>query len=135
MPFRVAGNCGGPMTAAALGEDLPERDDADLVAQITAGNIDEPVAELYRRYGPRLYRFGVQLLGDSGLAEEMVQECFVRLWRTAGRFDINRGTVAGYLSVIAGASPLTCISARPPVRWPRWRRGGCRRSPMTRTGS
>jgi RNA polymerase sigma-70 factor, ECF subfamily len=101
MPFRVAGNCGGPMTAAALGEDLPERDDADLVAQIAGGNIDEPVAELYRRYGPRLYRFGVQLLGDSGLAEEMVQECFVRLWRTAGRFDINRGTVAGYLFVIS----------------------------------
>jgi len=30
-----------------------------------------PVAELYRKYRKRLYRFGVQALGDSGLAAEM----------------------------------------------------------------
>ena len=30
-----------------------------------------------------------------------MQECFVRLWRTAGRFDADRGTVAVYLFVIA----------------------------------
>jgi RNA polymerase sigma-70 factor (ECF subfamily) len=71
------------------------------VAKIAAGDIGEPVAELYRRYGDRLYRFGVQLLGDTGLAEELVQECFVRLWRTAGRFDLSRGSVAAYLFVIA----------------------------------
>src|ERR1700735_4221143 len=101
MPPRVAADGGGSMTAVADYEDLPVRQDSDLVAQIAAGDIDEPVAELYRRYGARLYRFGVQLLGDNGLAEEMVQECFVRLWRTAGRFDISRGTVAAYLHVMA----------------------------------
>ena len=40
---------------------------------------------LYRTYGRRLFCFGVQHLGDEGLAEEMVQETFVRLWRTEGR--------------------------------------------------
>jgi RNA polymerase sigma-70 factor (ECF subfamily) len=89
------------MVSVAGSEDRLERDDADLVAQIAAGDIGEPVSELYRRYGDRLYRFGVQLLGDTGLAEELVQECFVRLWRTAGRFDISRGPVAAYLFVIA----------------------------------
>jgi len=82
-------------------EDRLAREDADLVAQIAAGDINEPVAELYRRYSRRLYRAGIQLLGDAGLAEELVQECFVRLWRTAGRFDTGRGTVAAYLFVIA----------------------------------
>jgi len=115
MPFRVAADGAGPMTAAADFGDLPARDDSGLVAQIAAGDIDEPVAELYRRYGARLYRFGVQLLGDSGLAEEMVQECFVRLWRTAGRFDISRGTVAGYLFVIA-RSIAADIRKRPSSR-------------------
>ena len=88
--------------AAVVGvEDRLACDDADLVAQIAAGDIGEPVEELYRRYGDRLYRFGLHLLGDNGLADELVQECFVRLWRTAGRFDINRGTVAAYLFVMS----------------------------------
>ena len=82
-------------------EDRLAREEADLVAQIAAGDIGEPVAELYRRYAGRLYRSGIQLLGDAGLAEELVQDCFVRLWRTAGRFDLSRGTVAAYLFVMA----------------------------------
>ena len=103
------------MTAAADVQDQLARDDADLVALIAAGDLGEPMAELYRRYGPRLYRFGVQLLGDYGLAEEMVQECFVRLWRTAGRFDISRGTVAAYLFVI-GRSIAADLRKRPSSR-------------------
>lgn len=77
------------------------REEAYLVSQIAAGDVGEPVEELYHRYAGRLYRTGTQLLGDAGLAEELVQECFVRLWRTAGRFDLTRGTVAAYLFVIA----------------------------------
>jgi RNA polymerase sigma-70 factor, ECF subfamily len=82
-------------------EDRLAREEAHLVAQIAAGDIGAPVEELYRRYAGRLYRSGIQLLGDAGHAEELVQECFVRLWRTAGRFDISRGTVAAYMFVIA----------------------------------
>ena len=48
------------------------------------------MAELYRRYSRRLYCFGMQVLGNTGLAEKMVQESFVRLWRTAAGFDARR---------------------------------------------
>lgn len=88
------------MRPAAGVEDLLACDDAGLVARIAAGDSGAPVAELYRRYGARLYRLGLHLLDDSGLAEEMVQECFVRLWRTSGRFDTSRGTVAAYMFII-----------------------------------
>jgi RNA polymerase sigma-70 factor, ECF subfamily len=91
------------------------REDADLVAQIAAGDIGAPMAELYRRYAGRLYRYGLQALGDAGLAEEMVQECFVRLWRNAGQFDAARGTVAGYLIVI-GRSVAADVRKRPSSR-------------------
>lgn len=104
------------MVSAVGVEDRLARDDADLVAQIARGDIGEPVAELYRRYGGRLYRFGIGLLGDTGLAEELVQECFIRLWRTAGRFDLSRGPVAAYLFVIArsiGADLRKRPSSRP----------------------
>lgn len=99
---------------AEAGDPLAADDD-DLVAQIAAGDIGAPMTELYRRYGGRLYRFGLQSLRDSGLAEEMVQECFVRLWRKAGQFDPARGTVAAYLIVI-GRSVAADIRKRPSSR-------------------
>jgi RNA polymerase sigma-70 factor (ECF subfamily) len=45
----------------------------------------------------------------------MVQECFVRLWRSASRFDADRGTVAAYLFVIA-RSAAADIRKRPSSR-------------------
>jgi RNA polymerase sigma-70 factor (ECF subfamily) len=96
-------------------EDRSAAEEAGLVAQIAAGDVEGPVAELYRRYGRRLYRFGMQALGNDGLAEEMVQECFVRLWRTAARYDPGRAGVGTYLFVIARTIALD-IRKRPSSR-------------------
>jgi RNA polymerase sigma-70 factor, ECF subfamily len=92
------------VTSLAGAADQIAAEEARLVAQIAAGDVAAPVTELYRRYGKRLYRFGLQLTGDSALAEEMVQECFVRLCRDAERFDVGRGSVGGYLFEIARSS-------------------------------
>ena len=103
------------MVSVAGVDDRLIREDADLVAQVAAGDIGAPMAELYRRYGGRIYRFGLNLLGDAGLADELVQECFVRLWRTAGRFDLSRGTVAAYMFVM-GRSIAADLRKRPSSR-------------------
>jgi RNA polymerase sigma-70 factor, ECF subfamily len=96
-------------------EDRSRAEEAGLVAQIAAGDIEVPMTELYRRYSKRLYCFGMQVLGDSGLAEEMVQESFVRLWRTAGRFEASRASVSTYLYIIA-RSTAADIRKRPSSR-------------------
>jgi RNA polymerase sigma-70 factor (ECF subfamily) len=88
---------------------------ADLVAQIVNGNIEGPMRELYQRYAGSIYRLGIQLLGDGGLAEEVVQHSFERLWRGAARFDSQRGTVGAYLTVIA-RSIARDIAKRPSSR-------------------
>ena len=80
---------------------IAAREEAALLAEVAAGDLGAPLAELYRRYASRLYGFGLKLLGDAGLAEELVQECFVRLWRTAGRFDAGKASVGTYLFTIA----------------------------------
>lgn len=101
--------------SVAEADDPLAYEDADLVARIAAGDVGAPMAELYRRYNARLYRYGLQALGDTGLAEEVVQECFLRLWRNAGQFDAARGSVAAYLIVI-GRSVAADVRKRPSSR-------------------
>jgi RNA polymerase sigma-70 factor (ECF subfamily) len=76
-------------------------EEAALVSRVAAGDREEALEELYRRYAPRLYGYGVRLLGDRDLAEELVQETFVRLWRTAASYDRGRGSVAAFVFTIA----------------------------------
>jgi RNA polymerase sigma-70 factor (ECF subfamily) len=76
-------------------------EDATLLARVADGDLGPPLEELYRRYEHRLFGLGLHLLGDRGLAEELVQETFVRLWRTADRFDPERGSVPTYVMAIA----------------------------------
>jgi RNA polymerase sigma-70 factor, ECF subfamily len=76
-------------------------DEAALLERVAAGDRGAPLEELYRRYEARLYGLGLKLLGEQGLAEELVQETFVRLWRQAGRFDPARGSVGTFLFAIA----------------------------------
>jgi RNA polymerase sigma-70 factor, ECF subfamily len=86
------------LRTAAAPVDLEE---ALLLGRVAAGEHGHPLRALYGRYEGRLYGFGLRLLGDRGLAEELVQETFVRLWQTAPRFDPGRGTVRGLLFTIA----------------------------------
>jgi RNA polymerase sigma-70 factor (ECF subfamily) len=80
---------------------LEETDDAELLIAVGGGDQGEPLRELYRRYVGRIYGLGVHLLDDRGLAEELVQETFVRLWRNAGRFDPGRGSAGAFIFTIA----------------------------------
>src|SRR5690242_18869507 len=78
-----------------------ELDDAVLVRRVAGSDEDEALGELYRRYAHSVYEFGLRLTGDRGLADLLVQETFLHLWRTADRFDEARGSVAAYLFIFA----------------------------------
>jgi len=72
-------------------------EEAALLAKVAGGDRGAPLEELFRRYAGRIYALGLGVLGDSGMAEELVQESFVRLWRQSPRFDPARGTVAAFV--------------------------------------
>src|SRR5215468_9513551 len=61
---------------------------------------DEGVRAVYAAHGPELYRFALRSLGDRGLAEEAVQETFVRAWQAADRFDESLGSLRTWLFAI-----------------------------------
>jgi RNA polymerase sigma-70 factor (ECF subfamily) len=61
---------------------------------------DEGVRAVYAAHGGELYRFALRSLRDPGLAEEAVQETFVRAWRAADRFDERLGSLRTWLFAI-----------------------------------
>lgn len=67
----------------------------------SAGLADEAALRAaYDEHGGELYGFALRALGDRGLAEEAVQETFLRAWRAAARFDPATGTLRAWLFAI-----------------------------------
>src|SRR5881394_3281071 len=61
---------------------------------------ERDVREAYAAHAGELYGFAVRSLGDSGLAEEAVQETFLRAWRAGARFDPQIGSLRTWLFAI-----------------------------------
>lgn len=87
------------------------------MARIAGGEHGDPLKQLIDRYSRPLFGLGLRLLGDRGMAEELVQDSFVRVWRSAGRFDPERGSVRTFVYMIArrAAIDLQRRAARVPI--------------------
>ncbi|MDQ2825614.1 MAG: sigma-70 family RNA polymerase sigma factor [Actinomycetota bacterium] len=77
-------------------DDLREASDAALVVAIGRWR-EDALAEVYRRHAGASYALARRLLNDNQLAEEILQEVFLRLWNTPERFDSERGSLRSYL--------------------------------------
>jgi RNA polymerase sigma-70 factor (ECF subfamily) len=86
-----------------------------LIAKIAARNDDDAARRLYRKYRMELFRFGVHVLNDQGLAEEMVQETFIKFCQRAGSYDATRGAVRAWLFTMARSAAID-IARRPSSR-------------------
>ncbi len=80
-----------------MGHDsLQEASDAVLVIAISRYQ-EQALAEAYRRHAGAVYGLSRRLLANAGMAEEIVQEVFLRLWNHPDRFDPERGSLRSYL--------------------------------------
>jgi RNA polymerase sigma-70 factor, ECF subfamily len=76
-------------------------DSDDRLLLAVASGDDAAVEELYDAFAKRVYGFGMRLLADPGLAEELVQETFVRIWREGKRFDPKKGNARTFIFTVA----------------------------------
>ena len=79
-----------------MARSLTDASDAALVVSIGRWH-DDAMAEVFRRHGGAVFALAKRVLGDTGRAEEIVQEVFVRLWNQPERFDPERGTLRSFL--------------------------------------
>jgi RNA polymerase sigma-70 factor (ECF subfamily) len=73
--------------------------DEALLAGLAAGDRDASAA-FVRRFQGRVYGLARTIVRDSGTAEDVAQEAFVRAWRYAASYDARRGTVLTWLLTI-----------------------------------
>jgi RNA polymerase sigma-70 factor (ECF subfamily) len=77
-------------------QPLKDFSDAALVLAIGRWR-EDALAEAYQRHAGASFALARRLLGDREMAEEVVQEVFLRLWHRPDRFDPERGTLRSYL--------------------------------------
>jgi RNA polymerase sigma-70 factor, ECF subfamily len=75
---------------------LNRRTDEELVVAIVAGDHDA-ITVLFERYARLVFRVAERILRDPGEAEEILQTVFLDIFRCAGKFDPERGSVRIWL--------------------------------------
>ena len=80
----------------------------------TRGNtLDEAgLRAAYTAHAGELYRMARRTLGDAGLAEEAVQETFLKAWRAGDRYDREAGSLRTWLFAIARNVVIDLLRAR-----------------------
>jgi RNA polymerase sigma-70 factor, ECF subfamily len=84
--------------------------EGQLLVQVAAGDV-AAFDELYARCSPVVYGMVLQVLRDPSQAEEVAQEVLVEVWRTAGRFDIQRGSARSWLLTMARRRAIDRVRA------------------------
>jgi RNA polymerase sigma-70 factor (ECF subfamily) len=87
--------------------------DDRLVAGIRAGD-EQAMAQLYDRYSSIVYSVALRVLGDTGAAEDILQDVFMQLWRNPSAFDSSRGSLPAWLAVIARNRAIDVVRKRRP---------------------
>jgi RNA polymerase sigma-70 factor (ECF subfamily) len=90
-----AGRMGSEDGRGGLG--LKGATDEVLISRVAGSGDERALSELYDRYGGLVYGAGMRYLGDRTLAEDLVQDVFVSVWRNAASFDASRAGFATWV--------------------------------------
>jgi RNA polymerase sigma-70 factor, ECF subfamily len=79
---------------------LNRENDADMIAGLQRGEA-AAMADLYNRYGRAAYAQILRLVRDYSIAEDLVQETFIRVWNHVQFFDGSKGCIGPWVLAIA----------------------------------
>ncbi len=93
----------------AVGEE-----DASLLDRVRRGD-ETAMATLYDRYSKIVYSVALRVLREPASAEDVLQEIFMQVWRSPGSFLETRGSLGGWLSVVARNRSIDNLRRRRPT--------------------
>src|SRR5438093_13363424 len=85
--------------------------DAALMAEFAARE-ERAAGTLFDRFASRIYGLGVVMLGNHQAAQDLVQDTFVKLWRTAERYDPQRGRLETWVLLTARSLAIDRLPRR-----------------------
>jgi len=83
-----------------LALEMSGQDDEELARRLQRRE-PEAMAELYDRFGRLAYSVIVAIVHDGAIAEDLVQETFLRVWNRIHAFEAGRGALGPWLLAIA----------------------------------
>ena len=91
----------------------PVPDDADLLASVTRGE-QQAMATLFDRYSRMVYSVALRVLRDPAAAEDVMQEILMQVWRNPSSFVAARGSLGGWLAVVARNRSIDSLRRKRP---------------------
>jgi RNA polymerase sigma-70 factor (ECF subfamily) len=99
----------GPM---AVARPAPE-DDAELLTRVQRGD-ERAMAVLFDRYSKIVYSVALRVLRDTASAEDVMQEIFMQIWRNPNSFVAAKGSLGGWLAVVARNRSIDTLRRKRP---------------------
>jgi RNA polymerase sigma-70 factor, ECF subfamily len=89
-----------------------ELPDEQLMARLGGPELEAALSTLYDRYGRTVYAVGLKILGDRSLAEELVQDVFLKVWRSSGTFNPSRASFSTWLYRVTRSAAIDLYRKR-----------------------
>lgn len=95
-----------------IARTAPE-DDAELLTRVQHGD-ERAMAVLFDRYSKIVYSVSLRVLRDTASAEDVMQEIFMQIWRNPNSFVAAKGSLGGWLSVVARNRSIDTLRRKRP---------------------
>ena len=97
---------------------MTQLDNSELVTFLvaTARGDRAAFAELYQRTAPKLFAILLRILPSKSVAEEALQDVFLKIWQNAGSFSPEAGPAMGWLISITRNRAIDIIRAKNPAK-------------------
>ena len=95
-------------------EKVDTMDDAALLEAVAEGSQDA-MAAVYDRYSRIVYCIALRVLREPGLAEDVMQEVLLQVWKRPQSFVSQRGNLGAWLSVVTRNRSIDVLRKRSPL--------------------